>query len=318
MPGDRLLVSIIVPTYNEALDIGPTMDALAALTYSPLEIVVVDDASTDNTLDIVRGYQDRIPDLRILPQTVNRGVAAARNVALREVRGEVVVILNADVLLTPDFVEQIVPYYQRDEADYLVINSRVTNLETIYARYVQARHVYEQRTIPLDQIHWCEGFSCCTEAARAVGGFPEEFPGASGEDAVFTEWLVERGYRRALNFDITVPHVAPPTLIEVWKQRRGRGRGGAYRLYAYEKRPIQWGSVARSLAGTWLLAGLLLPALVYAWRIKRYSRYGLRDWPGLAWAHTLDLIAVAYGYWKGCREIAARAAAQASTASSAS
>lgn len=298
-----LSVSVIVATYNEETDIERTMEALAALDYPALEILVIDDASKDRTLDIVRCYEGRIQNLRILPQTINRGVAASRNVGLREAKGAVTIILNADVCPKPDFIRQIVPYYQEDRADYVAVNAQVMNTETIYARYIEARHIHDQRSMDLDAIHWTEGWSCRREIALAVGGFPEEFPGASGEDAVFTEALTAAGYRRALDFSIIVPHVAPPTLYEFWQQRMGRGRGGAYRLFAYEKRPAIWWRVLFSTLATLLLVALMIPALRYAWELKEFSPEGRRDWLGLAWAHTVDRIGVAIGYWRGFREI---------------
>ncbi len=305
MSEDNLpLVTIIVPTYNEEIDIGRTMDALAALDYPLLEVVVVDDASEDRTLDIVQQYKGRIPNLRILPQPINRGVAAARNVGLREAQGEITVILNADVCPGSDFVRRIVPHYQYSDTDYLVVDARVINDETIYARYVQARHVHDQKTVDISTIHWTEGFSCRRDVALAVGGFPEEFPGASGEDAVFTEALAAAGYHRGLDFSIVVPHIAPATLREFWKQRLGRGRGGAYRLFAYEKRPLRRWRVLLSIVGTLMLVALLVPALRYAWELKEFSPGGKGDWLGLAWAHTVDRVAVALGYWRGVREIA--------------
>lgn len=300
---DPVLVSVIVTTYNEEMDIERTMEALAALDYPALEILVVDDASKDRTLDIVGCYEGRIQNLRILPQAINRGVAASRNVGLREARGAIAVILNADVCPKPDFIHHIVPYYVEDRADYVAVNAQVMNMQTIYARYIEARHIHDQRTMDQDTIHWTEGWSCRREIALAVGGFPEEFPGASGEDAVFTEALAAAGYRRALDFSIVVPHVAPPTLYEFWKQRIGRGRGGAYRLFAYEKQPAVWWRVLISTLATLLLAGIMIPALHYAWQLKEFSPRGSRDWLGLAWVHMVDRAGVAVGYWRGYREI---------------
>jgi glycosyltransferase involved in cell wall biosynthesis len=296
------LVSVIVPTYNEEADITQVMEALANLTYRPVEIVVVDDASQDRTLEIVQRYKGRIENLVILPQAVNRGVAAARNVGLREAKGEIVIILNADVLLESDFIERIIPHYQQG-ADYLLVDAKVMN-EGLYPRYIQAQHEYCLRDY--SDLQWTEGYSCRREAALAVGGFPEEFPSASGEDAVFGDRMKAR-YRRAIDFTIVVPHIAPPDLNEFWKQRRGRGRGGAYRLYAYEKRPLRWGSVTRSVLGTWGLAFTLIAPLIYAMRLTHYSPRGKRDWLSFTWVRLIEMLATAAGYWRGCREIARQA-----------
>ncbi len=301
MPDNRPLVSIIVPTYNEEADIARTLEALAALTYRPLEVIVVD-ASTDRTPQIVRSYADRIPNLRLLPQGPKRGVAVARNIGLREAQGEIVILLNADVFPYPDFIERILPYYEQG-ADYVLVDSRVANTEHLFPRFIQAQHKYNQTHNPAEA-DWTEGYSCRREAALAAGGFPEEFGrNTAGEDGVFAERMRSR-FKRAVDFSIVVPHVAPARFREYWHQRLGRGRGGAYRLYAYEKRPLRWGAVMRSVLGTWLLAALIVPALIYAWRIAPYSPRGRRDWLPLAWARIVEMVATGAGYWDGCREIA--------------
>jgi len=307
MPGTsyRPLVSVILPTYNEESDIAPTMEALAALTYTPLEVVVVDDASRDRTVEVIEAYRDRVSSLTILPQPTNRGVAASRNVALKVARGEIVILLNADVQLPPDFIEQILPHYQAG-ADYLVINSSAINQGRPFGRYLQAQHEWALYRA-LDEQDWSEGYSCRREAALAVGGFPEEFPGASGEDAVFGDRMRAR-FKRAADYTIVVPHIVPDDWAGYWSQRRGRGRGGAYRLFAYDKLPIRWGSVLRSVLGTWFLALTLVSPVVYVARLMPYSKRGWVDFPAFVWARIVEMLATAVGYWRGAREIAARRA----------
>src|SRR5688572_14703074 len=101
-------VSIIIPTYNEEEDIARTMDAMAALSPHPLEVIVVD-ASRDRTPEIVRSYEGRIPGLRLIRQGSKPGVSAARNDGLHAATGNIVVILNGDVFPPPDFIDCILP-----------------------------------------------------------------------------------------------------------------------------------------------------------------------------------------------------------------
>lgn len=295
------LVSIIVPTYNEEADIGRTMDALAAQTYRPLEVVVVD-ASKDRTPEIVQSYADRLPELRLIRQRPKPGVSVARNDGLHEAKGDVVVILNADVFPGPDFVERIAAHYANG-ADYVPVDSRVANIESVFPRYIEAQHVYD-RHHNTEEADWTEGFSVRREAALAVGGFPEIFSrNTAGEDGVFSERL-RASYRRSTDYSIVVPHIAPAAFGEYWNQRLGRGRGGAYRLYAFEKRPLRWGAVVRSVLGTWFLAALIVPAMITAWRLAPYSPRGRRDWLPLTWARLIEMVAIGAGYWNGCQEIA--------------
>lgn len=92
------LVSVIIPTYNRAHVLGRAVDSVLAQTYSPVEVVVVDDGSTDTTPELLAGYGDRI---RVLTQE-NAGVSAARNLGIRESRGDFIALLDSDDAWTPD------------------------------------------------------------------------------------------------------------------------------------------------------------------------------------------------------------------------
>ena len=97
---DGELVSVIVPAYNAAATIGETLRSALAQTYPQLEVLVVDDGSTDATADIVRSFVARDPRVRLLQQA-NAGVAAARNLAIAQSRGAYVAPLDADDLWHP-------------------------------------------------------------------------------------------------------------------------------------------------------------------------------------------------------------------------
>lgn len=93
----RPLVSIIVPAYNCAEFVRDAIDSLLAQKYEPMEVVVVDDGSTDDTLKVLAEYGDRI---RAFSQP-NAGPAAARNRAVREARGEWLAFVDGDDLWLP-------------------------------------------------------------------------------------------------------------------------------------------------------------------------------------------------------------------------
>ncbi|GAB4473957.1 MAG: hypothetical protein Kow00124_13450 [Anaerolineae bacterium] len=303
---DAPLVSIVLPTYNEERDIARTLDALAAQTYRPIEVIAVD-ASRDRTPAIIQSYADRLPGLRVIPQGSKRGVSVARNIGLHAASGEIVVILNADVFPDPDFIERIVPHY-RAGADYLLVESRIVNTERLFPRYLQAQHAYGRRQP--DHADWTEGYSCRLRCALEAGGFPEEFGrNTAGEDGVFAERMRAAGCRRAEDYSIVVPHVAPDTYRDYWSQRLGRGRGGAFLLYAYRRRPIRWAAILRSVLGTWFLALTLIAPLLYTWRLLPYTPRGLRDWLPFTWARVIEMLATGAGYWDGAREIARERAA---------
>src|SRR6266446_9539630 len=97
---DQLLVSVVIPCYNQAHFLGEAIDSALAQTYPHLEIVVVDDGSTDNIAAVVARY----PGVRYFRQE-NQGLAAARNTGLRHSVGERLVFLDADDRLMPGAIE---------------------------------------------------------------------------------------------------------------------------------------------------------------------------------------------------------------------
>lgn len=96
------LVSVVIPAYNAENFLTETIDSVKKQTYSSWEIIVVNDGSTDATPELVRKETDA--RIRLIEQK-NAGVSVARNNGLKEAKGEYVVFLDADDLMTPMFIE---------------------------------------------------------------------------------------------------------------------------------------------------------------------------------------------------------------------
>lgn len=99
----RPLVSVVIPNYNYGNSIGLCIDAALQQTYSPLEVVVVDDHSTDDSLSVARRR-----DVTVLQTPRNSGVAVARNTGAAAASGEILFFVDSDVALRPDAVEKAV------------------------------------------------------------------------------------------------------------------------------------------------------------------------------------------------------------------
>jgi glycosyltransferase involved in cell wall biosynthesis len=93
------LVSIVIPCYNAAPWLRSTLESALAQTWPRREIILVDDGSTDDSLAVARGFEDR--GVRVIPQA-NRGASAARNLGLELAGGDWIQFLDADDLLAPD------------------------------------------------------------------------------------------------------------------------------------------------------------------------------------------------------------------------
>jgi glycosyltransferase involved in cell wall biosynthesis len=94
---DHPLVSVIIPTYNYEKYIAAALDSVFAQTYRPIEVIVVDDGSTDKSAEIISTY----PEVRYFYQS-NQGPAIARNVAISNANGEFIAFLDADDQWQPD------------------------------------------------------------------------------------------------------------------------------------------------------------------------------------------------------------------------
>jgi glycosyltransferase involved in cell wall biosynthesis len=102
---DKPLVSVIIPVYNGAKFIGSAIESAREQTYTNLEIIVVDDGSTDETHSIIETHAAKDSRVRGIRQA-NGGVAKARNLAVAETRGEFVAPLDADDLWLPNKIER--------------------------------------------------------------------------------------------------------------------------------------------------------------------------------------------------------------------
>ena len=107
------LVSVIVPLYNAAPFIGEALESVIASTYRPMEVVVVDDGSTDNSLSIAQDIAKRHPEIKVLHQP-NAGVSAARNHAIREAKGTFILPLDADDTISPTYIAHAVEAMKDD------------------------------------------------------------------------------------------------------------------------------------------------------------------------------------------------------------
>lgn len=103
-------VSVIIPAYNQALYLGAAIESVFAQTYPNLEIIVVDDGSTDGTAEVARKYGEKI---RYHYQS-NHGLAGARNSGIRLAQGELIGLLDADDAWQPEFLETMVTLSQEN------------------------------------------------------------------------------------------------------------------------------------------------------------------------------------------------------------
>ena len=112
------LISIVIPAYNAAAFIAKTLDTILAQTYKDFEVIIINDGSKDNTLEIIESYAKKDSRIRVFSQE-NGGVSAARNTALTKVRGKYITYIDADDSVPPTALEDLISLMGED-VDFVV------------------------------------------------------------------------------------------------------------------------------------------------------------------------------------------------------
>lgn len=111
---DYGLVSVIVPVYNRATLVGQAFDSILAQTYGNLEIIAINDGSTDNSLSVLKEYEQRWPAKFHIIDQPNQGQVAARNNGVQAARGKFIAFLDSDDRWLPKKLEWQLPKFTSD------------------------------------------------------------------------------------------------------------------------------------------------------------------------------------------------------------
>lgn len=310
------LVSIIIPTYNEKEDVKLSLNAAIKFDYPNKEIIVVDD-STDETPEIVKEYEKY--GVRLIHRN-NRsnGCCGARNLGILQAKGEIVILINADVFPNRNFIKRILSHYENG-ADYVLVESKVANDKYLFPRFIEASHHYNYDG--KDWIEWTEGFSCRRKAVIDVGMIPGNFPVPFCRD-----WLLGmklRGkYKKVIDRSIVVSHIAPQRFKEFWRVKKNRGRfaflfnffigtvsmkkliDGESLENAVKKYSLNI-LILRTILKTIRNIGevfLIFPVLWKCLKISNYSPNKKRDIIQFFWAYFIQSLAFMVGEWNAFKD----------------
>ncbi|MGI8430325.1 MAG: glycosyltransferase [Solirubrobacteraceae bacterium] len=219
----RPRVSVLVCTYNGARTLGQTCAAIARLDYPNVEVIVVDDGSTDGSAGIAHGHGFTVIS------TENRGLSSARNTALAASMGEIVVYIDDDAMPDPQWLTYLVDAFAR--TDFVAIGG--PNLpvpgDGAVADAVAAAPGNPIHVLLSDRE--AEHIPGCNAAFRAaalreVGGFDARFVTA-GDDVDVCWRLQGRGWRIGYCAAAVVWHHRRGNVLAYLRQQRGYGRAEA-------------------------------------------------------------------------------------------
>lgn len=116
------LVSIVMPSYNTADYIAESIKSVQAQTYSNWELIIVDDCSTDDSMDVIKAFKE--PRIRLLQNEKNSGAAISRNYALREAKGKWIAFLDSDDIWLPDKLEKQIRFMEDNNYSFTFTDYR--------------------------------------------------------------------------------------------------------------------------------------------------------------------------------------------------
>ena len=111
-------LSIIIPVYNAREWVAETLESLVTQTYDDVEIICVDDGSRDDSISIIRQYQEKYENIRLIEQK-NAGVCAARNAGIEAASGEYIAFIDADDLAEKEMYERMIAQLEEEKSDII-------------------------------------------------------------------------------------------------------------------------------------------------------------------------------------------------------
>jgi biofilm PGA synthesis N-glycosyltransferase PgaC len=242
--------TVLIPAYCEEKGIAETLEAATRIDYPDYEVLVVDDASTDGTLEAVRPFVEA-GRVRLVVKQRNEGKAMAMNDALPVARGELVLVMDADAAPDPMILRWMAPHFESPRVAAVTGNPRVHNRQTFLSQ--------------LQMIEFSSIISLLRRAQRIWG-------------RILTMSGVVGAFRKSAMIDVGLysPEMATEDIDMTWKLQRA-----SYDV-RYEPRALVWMKVPPTLRG--LAVQRRRWAIGLAQVLRRYARITVtwrarRMWP---------------------------------------
>ncbi|MCI1193104.1 glycosyltransferase [Calidifontimicrobium sp. SYSU G02091] len=296
------LVSVLVPAHDERAVIARSVAAMLRMDYPRFEVIVVDDGSSDGTLDALAPLRAD-PRLRLVRKEVNEGKAMALNDAIPLARGEILMCLDADAEPDAQMLRHIVPHFDAPRVAAVTGNPRVRNTETFLARLQAMEFSSIISLLRRAQRIWGRVVTVSGVVAALrrsavvdVGGFSPEMP---TEDIELTWKLQKRFYDVRYEPRAICWMTVPLSWRGLYRQRRRWARGLMQVLHKHADVMRHWRYrrlwpvfVESSLSILWAVCFVVLSAIWIASYALGLPPVGASPIPNL-WGMTIATICLA-------------------------
>ncbi|MFH1037181.1 MAG: glycosyltransferase [PVC group bacterium] len=211
--------SVIIPNHNGAGTLGEVLAAVFAARYSSLEVIVADDASTDDSSAITAGYP-----VRLIKHESCQGAAATRNSGAEQARGEILLFIDSDVVIPPETFHILEKHFDDPETSGVIGLLRpVTRFKNLCSQYKNFYMHYTYLKLPRRVTVFYTSIAAIRKKAFAqCGGFDTAYRSATIEDMDFGVRLTGRGFRILIDKSLQVDHIrryTPPGLLKTGFRR---------------------------------------------------------------------------------------------------
>jgi glycosyltransferase involved in cell wall biosynthesis len=225
------MVSIVIPSYNRRSFLSDCLESLRTQSYSNYEVIVVDDGSTDDTIEFLRAFTKTHPDFKIfwVVNENNLGANVARNAGVREAKGEFVAFLDSDCITKNNWLTELMKGFVSDEV------ASVTGL----VETVKPRNIYELAYKGSCRVHGIgkaprlvAGNMCIRHSLLLKYPFEEDLKYGCDEEGLYLR-LRAAGYRQRFIDTAIVLHNHPFTRKSFFRRAWILGKSAAWLVYKY-------------------------------------------------------------------------------------
>ncbi len=214
------MISVIIPTYNEEKVLSDCIESLGFQTLTDFEIIVVDDGSTDGTLEILKNLEKLLPSFKFFQEN-HKGAGAARNLGAGNAKGEILVFVDADMTFDKNFLEKLTEPIRKSLVKGTFSKEEiVSNWDNPWSRCWNINEGWEEkRRHPKNFPDHQPVFRAILKSEfDKVGGFT---PGGYDDD-----WSLSRklGYEAISAPDAVFYHKNPSSLGEIFSHARWVGK----------------------------------------------------------------------------------------------
>ncbi|MEU8995884.1 bifunctional polysaccharide deacetylase/glycosyltransferase family 2 protein [Streptomyces caniferus] len=270
-------VTVLVPAYNEEAGIEATVRSLLASTYRDLQIIVIDDGSTDRTVQIARDITD--PRVTVVQQP-NSGKPRALTTGLSYARSEIIVMVDADTVFEPDALHHLVQPLADPTVGAVSGNTKVGNRRRLLGRWQHLEYVLG---FNLDR-RMFEVLECMPTVPGAIGAFRRDALTAIGgisddtlaEDTDLTMALWRMGRRVVYEERAIAWTEVPDTFQQLWRQRYRWCYGTLQSMWKHRHAVVEVGPAGRfGRRGLTYLALFQIVLPLFAPVVDVFALYGL-------------------------------------------